>query len=699
MSNWPTPDLIKKSTNVKNLQDVCLTLLKVAEKERSNKIKYRNSANIIRQEADALKLEYKCIKEKNDSLIQCLQNNQNSEKLEQSENHAQESKESQEKLNEMVKQNLELEKTKIELEYKIKEYTSEIQELQNKNKQIEQNYNNLMNEKESSDLKLKSCEEKITLLQSHLSQIQIASKTADNNDLLQEQLKKLTEENARLSRNSNEIDKLMIEIKELKEKHLAEVNQLQNDNKELSQKINQLESQAKLSEISLQTLNLETKTKSSEFNRILNENSSLKENLATLKNTLQEYEKKINQFEISNQQLSNDQKALVAITEENKNKAKERIKKLQLVNIQLEEDQKAEIEKLNLEHNKKINELEETIKGLQEKKVQSSEQNKEKLTKIRNQKAKLKEKLELFRQEIEKLRAQTDELQIKLHDTNTQNEVMLQKITEFEKVQDNTEELKNQNAGLNTKIQKLNLEIYELKEKIQENSNFSEAVSDKDQMINKLKNQLQIYIKTDKEKSEKIKNLQDEISELTSKFGSFSSTGVGPSGSVDELIKIEREKADLEEKIKNSQASQEMVKKNQKLTILLEKSNKLYIQLKQENDLLKKKLSRIQQPTLSNFSQVICDIFINSMHDSQGSTQRTNKKTIAESKKTKEEKKMAQNAYLRRVLLQFFTEEEKNRAALIPIILKLVYCTDAQISAAVRQWERSSHLIYGLFGF
>ena len=76
-----------------------------------------------------------------------------------------------------------------------------------------------------------------------------------------------------------------------------------------------------------------------------------------------------------------------------------------------------------------------------------------------------------------------------------------------------------------------------------------------------------------------------------------------------------------------------------------------------------------------------------------------NENSELKKKKKKEDKKLAQNAYLRRVLLQFFTEEEKNRPSLIPIILKLVGCNDEQVSAVMRQWERSSHLFSGLFGF
>ena len=57
------------------------------------------------------------------------------------------------------------------------------------------------------------------------------------------------------------------------------------------------------------------------------------------------------------------------------------------------------------------------------------------------------------------------------------------------------------------------------------------------------------------------------------------------------------------------------------------------------------------------------------------------------------EKMKVMNAYLRRVLLQFFLQGESTRDSLVPLILGIVGCTDSQIAAAQRQWEKSNQLI------
>ena len=59
-------------------------------------------------------------------------------------------------------------------------------------------------------------------------------------------------------------------------------------------------------------------------------------------------------------------------------------------------------------------------------------------------------------------------------------------------------------------------------------------------------------------------------------------------------------------------------------------------------------------------------------------------------------------AYLKRVLLQFFLQDESKRSELVPLILELAGCTEQQIMAATRQWERSVRLASkstSIFGF
>jgi chromosome segregation ATPase len=49
--------------------------------------------------------------------------------------------------------------------------------------------------------------------------------------------------------------------------------------------------------------------------------------------------------------------------------------------------------------------------------------------------------------------------------------------------------------------------------------------------------------------------------------------------------------------------------------------------------------------------------------------------------------------YLKKVLLQFFIQESSARASLIPVMLKLVSCSDAEVQVALRKWNESLQLV------
>ncbi|KAK8883337.1 hypothetical protein M9Y10_045987 [Tritrichomonas musculus] len=746
MSKLPTPELISSVTDVNDLRNACLTLLRVAEKERESKKKYRTSATLLKQELDSVKLELRCLEEKNDALVECIQNNQNNLDSQNGTNENQkenlleinnsnelqntintlelqieEMKKQQEinvnKINTLNSNNLTLEQEKDLLETKLNKAETTIQSLNQQIQNLQTENISLQSEKETYDIKINNYEEKVTLLQAHLTQLK---KTAQADSNLEEQLNSLTEENAKLSTKVSQMENLQIENVELKEKHKMEITKLSEENQSLLQKVDQLETQSKLNEISIKTAQLESQ---SDLELLKSENSKFKEEIEKLKSLNEEitqkvtdYEQKINEYELQNLQLSNDQKALVSITESNKVKAKERILKLKLANQQLEDSHKAEIENITAENEQKIHELQDQINTLQDEKNDLVEAHKEKVNKMKTQKKNLKSKIDLLKQENDKLKENINTLEISLHDSNAQSEVMVQRISEFEKSKDNNISLEKTNSSLNSTIQKMNIEIFELKEKLKSEEDLQAAVVDREKKITKLKEQIQMFIKADKEKTEKMRKMQDELCEMTEKIGVLSSSQ-GNLNAIDQLAKVEREKADLEKKIENSEASKQMIKKNQKLNEIIEKSNKLYIQLKDENEQLKRQLLKYQKSIqLSYAFNVICDI-LTVTNNSNGNNEKTESKTrevkIPKSevanhsaveekikkKKSREEKKLAQTAYLRRVLLQFFTEEEKNRSSLIPIILKLVGCNDEQVSAAMRQWERSSHLISGFFGF
>jgi cell division protein FtsB len=196
-------------------------------------------------------------------------------------------------------------------------------------------------------------------------------------------------------------------------------------------------------------------------------------------------------------------------------------------------------------------------------------------------------------------------------------------------------------------------------------------------MMAKLRNQIQGMLKQEADRTAQIEALQSDIAVLNERIRRLSS---GP-GLPARSVLFEYDRALMESR---SRAADELVRKNQKLTEMIERSNRLYTQLKDEHESLKQRM-RGSAPPCAFARQDVFDYF--------------RARQPAQKKRPTGDVVMAQGAYLRRVLLQFFTEDAKNRASLIPVILQLVGCDGEQVSAALRQWERGSGLLSGFFGF
>ena len=61
-------------------------------------------------------------------------------------------------------------------------------------------------------------------------------------------------------------------------------------------------------------------------------------------------------------------------------------------------------------------------------------------------------------------------------------------------------------------------------------------------------------------------------------------------------------------------------------------------------------------------------------------------------KQAKPNPDISQN-YMKKMLLQFFLTEEKDRESMIPIILKFVGCDDMQVLCAKRKWSETHSFI------
>jgi hypothetical protein len=497
----PDAEAIRKVTDVARLQEACLSLIQVCEKERESKRQYRQSASICQQEQQALVLELQCLREKNAALISCLENPTGS--------------------------------------------------------------------------------------------------------------------------------------------HDAQIESMKKENAALAAEIECLKAQL-----------------SSPVEGIGNESYQSRE-IAELKHGIEAKDTEI-------AELTAEKQELVNILETNKLTAKERIEKLKQNVAELTETLRAEGQKLQAQ-------IEENENNAVLRK-KTKEASKAKIAKIRAQKVALEQRIESYVIEIESQKQRIEELEVRAKACDAENVFMVHKIAELQKQLSDIGEARDLTANLSATIQKLNVELLELREKQKEETDFQNLLAERDATTAKLRGQIQSLLKQDSERSATIQELRLEICELNEKIAQLSS-GIAQTSADDHA---EADRGLLETRLWDSQATEELVRKNQKLTEMLEDSNRLYVQLKQEyTDLLHGSGAR----ELSTHTAIIFDSVPSRRRRSSVATD------------------MAQSAYLRRVLLQFFSAEQRTRASLVPVILALVGCDPPQISAALRHWERGSQLFSGLFGW
>jgi chromosome segregation ATPase len=519
----PTPDEIKRVTDPTNLQDACLSLIRVCEKERNSKREYRQAAGALQQEVDRLKLELQCEKERSEALVSCVTANGST----------------------------------------VKDILPADGDLQ---------------------------------------------RLSEQNALLQSQLDAMKREFSNLHPESGES---AIDPSDLGE-------------------------------------------------------------LLELRSLIQMKDQTITQ-------LNAEQQQILSILESNKSKAKERIENLKQTISEMRETHSSEIESLTLNLKSKTDELE----ALTAVKKKMTTTHKEKVAKLRATNATMRSKIDQSKVESDAQEHRIEELELKVRDDETQTLAMLQKISELQRQLSEIDDSRSLTSTLSSTIQKLKLEVFELQQRDQSNTDFQALLTEREAMIAQLKGQLQMFMKQDVDHSKKITELQGEICEAHRKIAELSasfSTTVR-----DGSAKIEREKVILEGKLRNSQASEELIRKNQKLTEMIENSNRLYAQLRDQHNALKRTVGKGADSDLRTELTMVFEV-----------------KPVAARKRAQKAKsdevELAQNAYLRRVLLQFFAGENRNRAGLIPPILRLVGCDGEQVAAALRQWERSSHLFAGFFG-
>ena len=417
----------------------------------------------------------------------------------------------------------------------------------------------------------------------------------------------------------------------------------------------------------------------------------MNDNFRKEKENYEEYIKSLKSKIDNLELLKKDNESLI---EENKN-LKEKINDLNNKITELYSNEQS-INNLNSKDekerlNNEIAELKNKLKNKEDEIVKINRENGEKINSLIIENEKLNNKLEEITKEREidsndKIKLEND-LKIK-HDLITEltnkNETIL---NEKEKLIDDLQKAKNDFSEDNLKLES---EVSELKSREESlTKSLKQQISDcqlKDDDILKLSNdikdlkkQLNDEMNINVEYKQRIASFEKEILISNSDKQSIQTHDL-----IDTVNKYELQIQELQKRLESSQANKEMEMKNIKLSQMLEKSNRLYTTLLEQNQQLlseQEHFHKKKNNTLSFLKLEEIDIFP-IIKEKETKPKKTSKDNDEDSKII--------NKYLRRVLLQFFLQDDSKKDQLIPLILELAGCTDQQISTAIRQWQRTT---------
>ena len=669
MSSLPPPETIRQVTDVKSLQEACLRLIQVCEKEADSKRKYRNSATVLKKEMSALEFEMKTLKEKNETLEAISREIMNGK--------TGDSEAEQELKKELDKQKVQIENLQSELEL----YRGKGQQLQELVASLN-DQNQKLTEKQRND-EAELANHKI-LVQSLESQKDSLSKTIR---LMEDQI----------NQGSNDQNAVLRHIQSEKEEIEAKASQIEAqmatvtiENERLKQeveatalKMHDLEKTAELYDaLQAEHVNLKATLNSEQQNSgdISNELRTMREkydaamlDIENARQKMAEMEKTIREQEKAIQIKETEQKELTEILKNNKEKAKERIHKLQSKNLEAEESAKKE------------NELREEERARLQTQIQSLSQLVENMTKehqsqiqaISTNDSETKAKIEKLE---EKVREQNEEIVL----MKREQDFMVMKFAQKEALIKELSDAKEKNAEFAKQMEELRIELFNQKTLTHEHEraheSIAEVVDDKNATIIKLKSLLSRSVKSEQRKQQQIEAIEAERKQLLERFANLSSS---PELFVQDTFKGDDSKPSEELEI------EELTTQNRKLQEMLESSRRLYSELQEKYRNLKRQ-NRHQQKLQFETCQVF-DV---------AESLETQRKLKRMTNNAKREAKLVKSAYLRRVLLQYFSQEEdSDRHMMIPMILELVGCTREQTSMVMRQLERNQQLITRTAGF
>jgi len=353
--------------------------------------------------------------------------------------------------------------------------------------------------------------------------------------------------------------------------------------------------------------------------------------------------------------LLEEKKVLISMFESYKIKSHERVRKLKdnlKDNIEKHNSQVIQVEEERKEIRARVQAMDGTIKSLEAEKdslkadykgiALQNEKNKETIKTITQENTQMKELLKNHNEmiiEVNELRSK-----VKLLEENSNKMV-----AQYQSIE------------------------HQLANEVNTGNRMKELIREKDMVISKLKETIQEQLKSDQVLQEEKESLQNEICILTQKFAEIASNGDSSKSPV--LSTIEEEKQNIENQQKSSQVSMEIMQKNRQLSLMMEKSNRMYTSLKQEYDALIKEHQKISSFNQYHEMKYVCNTSITIPQNEHGMN---NDATMA---------------YLRRVFIQFLTENGTSKISILPPILELIGCSKDQIAIIIRQYERSQSFL------
>jgi hypothetical protein len=278
-------------------------------------------------------------------------------------------------------------------------------------------------------------------------------------------------------------------------------------------------------------------------------------------------------------------------------------------------------------------------------------------------------------------------LESKEADVNRQISEPLPKSSEPESVKVSRDAFAKENATMKVRLQELS-EYYEHKENEPRNSDLQSLIHEKDRTIEKLKKLVQRTRKEDERKQQQINDLQSERQTRMTLLPAHATPDL-----LETINRLEKHARDLEQRLQASQANKEMEQKNEQLMKMLDKSTRLYATLLEQNQALIAEQSRTEPKPLAVSKLVQFPIQPDIRATLSWSLPRLGKD------KGKPDEKKIKDTYLKRVLLQFFFQDDTTRDQSIPLILELVGCSEQHILTAQRQWQRLIHTTPKSSGF